>query len=68
MKAREAILCIHGSAKQSVPGDGGGSSTRVIQPRQGMGKRPISITSTGYKLITIVILFKSTNLHSFAAG
>jgi hypothetical protein len=42
--------------------------TRVMQPRQGMGKRPFGITSTGDQSITLVILFNCTNLHSFAAG
>jgi hypothetical protein len=42
--------------------------TRVIQPRQGMGKRPFGIRSTGDQSIRLVILFKCTNLHSFAAG
>jgi hypothetical protein len=46
--------------------------TRVIQPRQGMGKRPFGITSTVDQSITLVIilviLLKCTNLHSFAAG
>jgi hypothetical protein len=44
------------------------SGTRVIQPRQGMGKRLFGITSTGNQSITLDILFKGTNLPSFAAG
>jgi hypothetical protein len=68
MKARETILCIHGSAKQSVPGGGRGRSNKSDHPRRGMGKRQFGITSRGDQSITPVILFKCTNLNSFVAG
>jgi hypothetical protein len=42
--------------------------TRVIHPRQGTGKRPLGITGTGDQSITLVVLFKCTNLNSFVAG
>jgi hypothetical protein len=41
MKARETILCIHGSAKQSVPGGGRGRSNKSDPPAAGNGKAPI---------------------------
>jgi hypothetical protein len=41
MKARETILCIHGSAKQSVPGGGRGSSKKSDPAMAGNGKVPV---------------------------
>jgi predicted CXXCH cytochrome family protein len=41
MKARETTLCIHGSAKLSVPGGGGGSSNKSDPAAAGNGKAPV---------------------------
>jgi hypothetical protein len=68
MKARETTLCMNGSAKQSVPGGGRGSSNKSNPATAENGKALVGITSTGDRSITLVILFKCTNLHSFAAG
>jgi hypothetical protein len=41
MKARETTLCIHGSAKQSVPGGGGGSSNKTNPAWAGNERAPV---------------------------
>jgi hypothetical protein len=41
MKAIETILCINGSAKQSVPGGGRGSSNKSDPAKAGNGKAPV---------------------------
>jgi hypothetical protein len=67
MKAREIMLCIHGSAKQSVPGGGRGRSNKSDPPAAGHGKAPVW-DHKHWRPVTLVILFKSTNLNSFVAG
>jgi hypothetical protein len=41
MKPRERKICIHGSAKQSVPGGGRGSSNKSNPAMAGNGKAPV---------------------------
>jgi hypothetical protein len=41
MKARETTLCILGSAKQSMPGVGGGNSNKTNPAGAGNGRAPV---------------------------
>jgi hypothetical protein len=68
MKGRDTILCMHGSAKQSVPGGGRGRSSQSDPATAGNGKGLFNITGTGDQSITLVILCKCTSLNSSAAG